>query len=96
VPFCEENQNKSFCLLLRNQLIIVKKIHRLAEFIPWNRFLGSINVKKIRALKWPSDFSKGIDSVELMPRVLKSLKIPALNIYTLFKGTASLKHKKGR
>jgi len=49
---------------------------------------------KIRALKWPSDFSKGIDSVELMPRVLKSLKIQALNIYTLFKGTASLEHKK--
>jgi hypothetical protein len=25
------------------------RLHRLAEFIPWNRFLGSINVLKIRA-----------------------------------------------
>ncbi len=26
------------------------RLHMLAEFIPWNRFLGSINVKKIRVL----------------------------------------------
>ncbi len=25
------------------------RLHRLAESIPWNRFLGSINVLKIRA-----------------------------------------------
>jgi hypothetical protein len=25
------------------------RLHRLAEFIPWNRFLGPINVLKLRA-----------------------------------------------
>jgi hypothetical protein len=29
----------------RNQGGIGLRLHRLAEFIPWNRFLGSINVK---------------------------------------------------
>jgi hypothetical protein len=26
------------------------RLHRLAELIPWNRFLGSLKVKKIRAV----------------------------------------------
>jgi hypothetical protein len=28
-------------------------LHRLAELIPWDRFLGSLKVKKIRALVFP-------------------------------------------
>jgi hypothetical protein len=28
------------------------RLHSLAELVPWNRFLGSLKVKKIRALIW--------------------------------------------
>ncbi len=39
------------------------RLHRLAEFIPWNRFLGSINVLKIRApVCWLYTCSQGCGS----------------------------------
>ncbi len=43
------------------------RLHRLAEFIPWNRFLGSMNVLKIRAQKTKKgklDYPKRMDRIE--------------------------------
>jgi hypothetical protein len=45
------------------------RLHRLAEFIPWNRFLGSINVSKygLRSHTLPSlplGLVLGINGVE--------------------------------
>ncbi len=50
------------------------KLHKLAESIPWIRFLGSLNVYKF--VLWIY-FSQGIDSVESISGVLESLKIRA-------------------
>ncbi len=48
------------------------RLHRLAELIPWNRFLCSLKVKKYRLrpprLHWLA---------ESIPGLLKSLKLPA-------------------
>jgi hypothetical protein len=31
---------------LSNRPVMQATVHRLAELLPWNRFMGSINVKK--------------------------------------------------
>ncbi len=51
------------------------RLHRLAKFIPWNRFLGFINVQKygLRLHAQPG----GIDSLELILWLFKIIKIRA-------------------
>jgi hypothetical protein len=57
------------------------RLHRLAEFIPWNRFLGS----KIVYKNGLATYAGGVDSAESIPGLLKSLKNIVSVLYSLSK-----------
>jgi hypothetical protein len=54
------------------------RLHSLEELVPWNRFLGTIKLLQIRA---QAAKVAGINSLESIPGLIKSLKVPSLPLY---------------